>query len=201
MVRVLIAEDMLMLRKALVSLLELEPGIEVVADFSDGAQIVRRAQEVRPDVAILDIDLPGMDGLTAAAALRTAVPECRTMILTSLRRPEHLRRALAARVHGFLLKDWDPERLSDAVRSVAAGERVIDPGMALAALDAQPPPLTARELQVLQMTSQGEDVRQIAGRLTLSAGTVRNYLSTVVSKVGARNRVDAIRIAREAGWL
>ncbi|MEU2261269.1 response regulator transcription factor [Streptomyces sp. NPDC019645] len=200
-VRVLIAEDMHMLRKALVSLLELESGIEVVAELGDGAQIVPRAQEIRPDVAILDIDLPGMDGLTAAAALKTAVPECRTLILTSLGRPENLRRALAAHVYGFLLKDSDPEQLMKAIHAVAEGKRVIDPELALAALDAQPHPLTARELQVLRLTAEGEGARQIAKLLTLSNGTVRNYLSTMVTKLGARNRVDAIRIAREAGWL
>ncbi|MFJ9109800.1 DNA-binding response regulator [Streptomyces sp. NPDC102283] len=201
MVRVLIAEDERLLRKALVSLIGLDPYIEVVAELSDGAQVVPRAQATRPDVAILDIGMPGMDGLTAAATLHTAVPECRTMILTSIARPEHLRRALAAHVHGFLLKDSDPQALTDAIRSVAAGRRVIDPELALAALDSQPPPLTPRELQVLRMASEGEGSRQIAARLRLAGGTIRNYLSTVVTKLGARNRVDAIRIARESGLL
>lgn len=201
MVRVLIAEDERLLRKALVSLIGLDPGIEVVAELSDGAQVVPRAREVRPDVAILDIGMPGMDGLTAAATLHTALPECRTVILTSIGRPEQLRRALAAHVQGFLLKDSDPQTLTDAIRAVAAGRRVIDPELALAALDSQPPPLTPRELQVLRMASEGEGARQIAARLRLAGGTIRNYLSTVVAKLGARNRVDAIRIARESGWL
>ncbi|MDT0549869.1 MULTISPECIES: response regulator transcription factor [Streptomyces] len=201
MVRVLIAEDMHMLRKALVALLEFEPDIEVVAEFSSGAEILPRAKELRPDVAVLDIDLPGMDGLTAAAELHTAVPECRTMMLTSLGRPGNLRRALAAHVSGFLLKDSTPDKLCDAIRAVAKGERVIDPQLVLAALDDKPQPLTPRELEVLLLASQGEGSAQIAARLYLSVGTVRNYLTSVVTKLNARNRVDAIRIAREAGWL
>ncbi|MFJ8957593.1 response regulator [Streptomyces sp. NPDC102381] len=200
-VRVLIAEDERLLRTALVSLLALDPGIEVVAESSDGGQVVARAKETRPDVAVLDIGLPGMDGLTAAATLHTAMPECRTVILTSIGQPEQLRRALAAHVQGFVLKDSDPQTLTDTIRSVAAGRRVIDPELALAALDSQRPPLTPRELQVLRMASEGEDARLIAARLRLAGGTVRNYLSVVVTKLGARNRVDAIRIAREAGWL
>ncbi|MDW6062569.1 response regulator transcription factor [Streptomyces sp. FXJ1.4098] len=201
MVRVLIAEDMHMLRKALVALLEFEPDIEVVAEFSSGAEILPRAKELRPDVAVLDIDLPGVDGLTAAGELHTAVPECRTMMLTSLGRPGNLRRALAAHVSGFLLKDSTPDKLCDAIRAVAKGERVIDPQLVLAALDDKPQPLTPRELEVLLLASQGEDSAQIAARLYLSVGTVRNYLTSVVTKLNARNRVDAIRIAREAGWL
>lgn len=201
MVRVLIAEDMHMLRKALVALLEFEPDIDVVAEFSSGLDILPRARELRPDVAVLDIDLPGVDGLTAAAELRFAVPECRTMVLTSLGRPGNLRRALAARVSGFLLKDSPPDKLSAAIRAVAGGERVIDPQLALAALDDTPQPLTPREREVLSLASEGAGSAQIAARLYLSVGTVRNYLTSVVSKLNARNRVDAIRIARESGWL
>ncbi|MGR3934257.1 response regulator transcription factor [Streptomyces sp. BRA346] len=201
MVRVLIAEDMHMLRKALVALLEFEPDIEVVAEFSNGADILPQARQLRPDVAILDIDLPGVDGLTAAAELHTAVPECRTMMLTSLGRPGNLRRALAAHAAGFLLKDSSPATLCDAIRAVARGERVIDPQLALAALDDGPQPLTPRELEVLRMASEGEEATRIAARLFLSVGTVRNYLTSAVTKLNARNRVDAIRIAREAGWL
>ncbi|KUJ69171.1 two-component system response regulator [Streptomyces albus subsp. albus] len=201
MVTVLIAEDMRMLRQALVALLELEPDIEIVAELSDGSEIVPRALEVRPDVAVLDIDLPGMDGLTAAAALYTAVPACRTMMLTSLGRPGNLRRALAAHVSGFLVKDSSPETLSHAIRAVARGERVMDPQLVLAALDEEPQPLTPREREVLRLASEGAGAQQIATRLFLSAGTVRNYLTSVVTKLNARNRVDAIRIAREAGWL
>ncbi|TGB06341.1 response regulator transcription factor [Streptomyces palmae] len=201
MVTVLIAEDMRMLRQALVALLELEPDIEIVAELEDGSDIVPRALEVRPDVAVLDIDLPGMDGLTAAAALYTAVPDCRTMMLTSLGRPGNLRRALAAHVSGFLVKDSSPDTLSEAIRAVARGERVMDPQLVLAALDEEPQPLTPREREVLRLASEGAGAQQIATRLFLSAGTVRNYLTSVVTKLNARNRVDAIRIAREAGWL
>ncbi|MBY8886384.1 response regulator transcription factor [Streptomyces sp. PTM05] len=201
MIRILIAEDMHMLRRALVALLDLEDDIEIVAELSSGAEIVPTAQALRPDVAVLDIDLPGTDGITAAQALHSALPECRTLILTSLGRPGNLRRALAAHASGFLLKDAEPDALSAAIRKVAAGERVIDPQLALAALDTGGSPLTERELEVLRMAADGEEPSQIASRLYLSAGTVRNYLTTVVTKLGARNRVDAIRIAREAGWL
>ncbi|WP_328538843.1 response regulator transcription factor [Streptomyces sp. NBC_00344] len=201
MVRVLIAEDMHMLRKALVSLIELEPDLEVVAELSSGTDIVPTAMAMRPDVAVLDIDLPGTDGITAAAGLHTSVPECRTLILTSLGRPGNLRRALAAHVSGFLPKDSDPDSLCVAIRQVADGQRVIDPQLALATLDSGPSPLTDREREVLQLASEGMEAGQIASRLHLSSGTVRNYLTSAVTKLNARNRVDAIRIAREAGWL
>ncbi|MFH8409731.1 DNA-binding response regulator [Streptomyces sp. NPDC018019] len=201
MVRVLIAEDMHILRKALVSLIELEPDLEVVAELSSGDDIVPATVAMRPDVAVLDIDLPGTDGITAAAALHTTVPECRTLILTSLGRPGNLRRALAAHVSGFLPKDADPDSLCAAIRQVARGERVIDPQLALATLDSGPSPLTEREREVLQLASEGMEAAQIAGQLHLSSGTVRNYLTAAVGKLNARNRVDAIRIAREAGWL
>lgn len=201
MIKVLIAEDMHMLRRALVSLLELESDIEVVAEAASGDEILPRAMAVVPDVAVLDIDLPAMDGITVASLLHEKLPTCRTMILTSLGRPGNLRRALSARVSGFLLKDAEPDQLAAAIRGVAKGERVIDPQLALAALDAGENPLTPREAQVLRLAAEGEDVGQIAGRLLLSAGTVRNYLTTVVFKLNARNRVDAIRVARESGWI
>lgn len=190
-----------MLRKALVSLLELEPDIHVVAEVESGSAVLPRAMELRPDVAVLDIDLPEMDGIAAAALLHQHLPECRSLILTSLGRPGNLRRALKAYASGFLLKDTDPDRLAAAIRAVAAGERVIDPQLALATLEAGNNPLTARETEVLGLAAEGEDVPQIAGQLFLSAGTVRNYLTTAVSKLGARNRMDAVRIARESGWL
>ncbi|MEU6284549.1 MULTISPECIES: response regulator transcription factor [unclassified Streptomyces] len=201
MIRILIAEDMHMLRRALVSLLELEDDLEVVAELASGAEIVPTAQKLRPDVAVLDIDLPGTDGITAAEALHSTVPDCRVLILTSLGRPGNLRRALSAHASGFMLKDAEPEQLSEAVRKVAAGERVIDPQLALSALDAGASPLTEREAEVLRLAADGEEPAQIAHKLYLSAGTVRNYLTTVVTKLGARNRVDAIRIARDSGWL
>lgn len=190
-----------MLRRALVSLLELEEDIDVVAEVDSGDDIVPRALEVRPDIAVLDIDLPGIDGIRAAARLHDELPECRTVILTSLGRPGNLRRALEAHVSGFLLKDHDPAQLADAIRSVAAGQQVIDPHLAVATLQAAESPLTPREGQVLRLAADGDDIADIARKLFLSAGTVRNYLTAIVTKLNARNRVDAIRIARESGWL
>ena len=201
MVGVLLAEDMQILRTSLVSLLNLEPDIEVVAAVGSGTDILATAQALRPQVAVLDIDLPGMDGIAAAEALHSAVPKCRTIILTGLGRSGHLRRALAAHVSGFLLKDTDPVRLGAAIREVASGGRVIDSEVALAALDEGPPPLTRRELDILRLAAEGEEVLGIAMKLFLSAGTVRNHLTTIRAKLNARNRVDAIRIAKEAGWL
>ncbi|MEW9532374.1 DNA-binding response regulator [Microbispora sp. NPDC049125] len=201
MIRILIAEDMLMLRRALVSLLELEADFSVVAEVEAGDAVEQRALATRPDVAVLDIDLPGMDGISAAARLHETLPSCRSIILTSLGRPGNLRRALEAHASGFLVKDADPHQLVAAIREVVAGGRAIDPQLALATLEAVSSPLTARESEVLRLAAEGEDVSQIAGRLFLSTGTVRNYLATVVIKLGARNRVDAVRIARQSGWL
>lgn len=201
MIRILLAEDMNMVRGALVALLGMEQDIEVVAEVEHGDLILPQALSHRPDIAVLDIDLPGMDGLTAAAALHEQLPECRALILTSLGRPGTLRRALSAHVSGFILKDAPPDQLASAIRKVAAGERVIDPKLALAAWDYLESPLTKREVEVLRMAAGGAEVVEIASALFLSAGTVRNYLTTIVTKLNARNRVDAIRIADEAGWL
>ncbi|WP_328902116.1 MULTISPECIES: response regulator transcription factor [unclassified Streptomyces] len=201
MVRVLLAEDMPMLRRALVALLELQEDIEVVAEVDSGDAILPKALEVRPDVAVLDIDLPGMDGIRAAALLHEELPQCRTVILTSLGRPGNLRRALLAHASGFLLKDADPDQLACAIRDVAAGRHVIDPQLAVATLQADEGPLSARETEVLRRAADGEEVSEIARALFLSSGTVRNYLATAVTKLGARNRMDAVRIARESGWM
>jgi two-component system response regulator DesR len=190
-----------MVRGALVALLELERDLCVVASVESGDEIVPAALEHRPDVAIIDIDLPRVDGLTAAAMLHKELPSCRTLILTSLGRPGTLRRALSAHVSGFLLKDAPPERLADAVRGVAAGRRVIDSDLALAAWDSGENPLSQREIEVLRLASKGAEAAEIAADLHLSIGTVRNYLSTIVTKLNGRNRVDAIRIAEEAGWI
>lgn len=200
-IRLLLAEDVTMLRSALIALLNLEDDFSVVADVDRGDTIVAAALAVRPDVAIIDIDLPGVDGLTAAEELHQKLPECRTLILTSLGRPGTLRRALAAHVSGFLLKDTQPAKLAEAVRGVAAGRRVIDPQLALATWDSQENPLSRREIEVLRLAAEGADPPEIAARLYLSLGTVRNYLTTVVFKLNARNRVDAIRVAKEAGWI
>ncbi len=201
MIKVLLAEDMHMVRGALVALLVLEPDIDVVAEVAFGTEILPAAMEHRPDVAVIDIDLPGLDGISAAVELHEQLPACRTLILTSLGRPGTLRRALAARVNGFILKDAPAEKLANAIREVSVGRRVIDGELALAAWDTEECPLTSRELEVLRMTESGADAVDIAARLFLSAGTVRNYLTTIVTKLNARNRVDAIRIARDAGWM
>ncbi|CBG73327.1 MULTISPECIES: response regulator transcription factor [Streptomyces] len=201
MIRILLAEDMHMVRGALVALLTLEDDLTVVAEVERGDRILPTALECVPDVAVIDVDLPGLDGLSAAAQLAQQLPSCRTLILTSLGRPGTLRKALAAQVGGFLLKDAPPDRLAGAVRDVAAGKRVIDPQLALAAFDNGENPLTPRETEVLRMAADGAEAADIASRLFLSVGTVRNYLTTVVTKLNARNRVDAIRVARESGWL
>lgn len=200
-VRILLAEDVHMIRGALVALLQLEPDLHVVAAVDRGDTIVSTALASKPDVAVIDIDLPGIDGLTAAAELHEQLPSCRTLILTSLGRPGTLRRALSAHVSGFLLKDSPPDQLALAVRSVATGRRVVDPQLALTAWDSPENPLSPRELEVLRLATRGADAAEIAGCLYLSKGTVRNYLTAIVGKLGARNRIDAIRIAEEAGWL
>ncbi|BDH13299.1 MULTISPECIES: DNA-binding response regulator [Streptomyces] len=200
-VKILLAEDVHMIRGALIALLELEPDLRVIASVDRGDKIVEAALASRPDVAVVDIDLPGIDGLTAAAELHQRLPDCRTLILTSLGRPGTLRRALASQVTGFLLKDAPPDQLAQAVRSVAAGRRVIDPQLALAAWDSPENPLSPRELEVLRLAARGADAAEIAGCLFLSQGTVRNYLTAIVTKLNARNRIDAVRIAEEAGWI
>ncbi|MFI9154588.1 DNA-binding response regulator [Streptomyces sp. NPDC053367] len=200
-VRILLAEDVHMIRGALVALLELETGLQVVASVDRGDTIVPTALQVRPDVAVIDVDLPGMDGLTAAAQLHKQLPSCRTLILTSLGRPGVFRRAMASQVSGFILKDAPPARLAQAVRSVAAGQRVIDSQLALTAWDAPENPLSPRETEVLRRTARGADASEIAADLHLSQGTVRNYLTAVVTKLNARNRIDAVRIAEDNGWI
>lgn len=201
MIRVLVAEDVRILREALVGLLALEKDIEVVAGLESGGAIVPAALEHGPDVAVLDIELPGRDGLDAAADLRERLPSCRVLILTGVGRPGNLRRGIAAGVAGFMLKDSRPQDLVDAIRTVARGGRVLDPQLAYATLDVAASPLTEREADVLRLTAAGASPREVAAKLHLTYGTVRNYLASAVTKLGARNRVDAIRIAVEAGWL
>jgi two-component system response regulator DesR len=200
-IRVLVAEDVRILRDTLVAVLALETDIEVVAELAAGDRIVPAALEQRPDVAVIDIDLPGVDGLTAAAELRERLPECRVLILTGLGRPGHLRRALAARVSGFVVKDAPSDELIRAVRTVAGGGRVFDPQLTVATLEVAENPLSPREMEVLRRHAAGADAAEIATEMFLSYGTVRNYLASAVTKLAARNRVDAIRIATEAGWL
>ena len=201
MIKVLLAEDMHMVRGALVALLNLESDIEVVAEVSSGDQILPAAKAAQPDVAIIDIDLPGKDGLSAAIEIHECLPGIHTLILTSLGRPGTVRRALDAKVNGFLLKDAPSDKLANAVRSVAIGRRVIDSELALAAWETDDCPLTPREVEILGLAAKGRTVSDIASELFLSAGTVRNYLASVVTKLNARNRVHAIRIATEAEWL
>jgi two-component system, NarL family, response regulator DesR len=200
-IRVLVAEDMRILRETLTAVLNLEEGIEVVAEVATGEAIVSTAADTMADVAVIDIDLPGTDGLTAAAQLREQCPGCKVLILTVLGSPGNLRRALAAQVAGFLVKDTPAAGLADAVRKVAAGVRVIDPQLALAALEIPDSPLSPREGEVLRRHASGAGPAEIAQAMDLSYGTVRNYLASAVTKLSARNRIDAIRIAAEAGWL
>jgi two-component system response regulator DesR len=200
-IRVLIAEDMHLIRGALVALLSLETDMEVVAELDRGDTIVDAAVAARPDVAVLDIDLPGLDGLTAADQLHTRLPGCRTLVLTGMSQPGHLLRALQNHVRGFVVKDAPVETLTDGIRRVARGERVIDPELVAAALETGSTPLTGRETDVLRAAESGLPTDQIATHLSLSPTTVRNYLSNAISKIGGRNRLDAIRIARDAGWL
>jgi len=199
--KILLAEDVAMVRGALVALIELEPDLKVVAAIENGAEIVPTALACRPDIAIIDIDLPGLDGLSAAAELHEVMPECKTLILTNLGRAGTLRRALAAHVSGYMLKDAPPEQLATAIRNVAAGRRVIDPQLALSTWEGSQNPLSPREHEVLRRAAQGAEPGEIASELHLSVGTVRNYLTTIVVKLNARNRVDAIKTAYDLGWL
>lgn len=201
MISILLAEDTAILRDTLVAVLDLEADMQVVAQVSHGDQILPAARRKQPDIAILDIDLPGQDGLTAAGMLAADLPECRVLILTALAQPANLRTALAANVAGFLAKDTPAADLIRAIRDIAGGARVIDSAVALAALDARPSPLTPRETDVLRLQAEGLDPREIAARLFLSHGTVRNYLASATDKLGARNRIHAIRIATENEWL
>jgi two-component system, NarL family, response regulator DesR len=201
MIRVLIAEDMHMIRGALTALLGLEKDMEVVAELDRGDQILDAALRTRPDVAVLDIGLPGIDGLTAAEHLHAALPDCRTLILTGMTRPGNLLRALKTGVRGFIPKDAPAQTLADGIRQVAAGQRVIDPDLVAAALETGASPLTPRETDVLREAENGTSTDAIGTRLALAPATVRNYLSNAISKTGGRNRIDAIRIARDAGWL
>ncbi|SMF34029.1 response regulator transcription factor [Streptomyces sp. Amel2xC10] len=200
-IRVLLAEDQGMMRGALALLLGMEPDIEVVAQVGTGDEIVDAALLHRPDVALLDIELPGISGLEAAAELRDQTPDCRVLILTTFGRPGYLRRAMEAGAAGFLVKDGPVEELAAAIRKVLTGETVVDPALAAAALGAGPNPLTARERDVLKASVDGATVADIAGRLHLSESTVRNYLSSAIGKTATRNRMEAMREARRQGWL
>ncbi|MGI8882501.1 MAG: response regulator [Jatrophihabitans sp.] len=201
MIRVLLAEDQSMMRGALAVLLGLEDDLEVVAQVSRGDEIVPAATEHRPDIALLDIELPGMSGIEAAAHLRSALPQCGVVIVTTFGRTGYLRRALEAGARGFLVKDGPVEGLAQAIRTVAGGGTVVDPELAAAALSAGPSPLTDREADVLRAAADGSSAAQISARLFLSESTVRNYLSAAIGKTGSRNRMEAVLAARENGWL
>ncbi|MEU6098900.1 response regulator transcription factor [Streptomyces sp. NPDC047079] len=200
-IRVLLAEDQGMMRGALALLLGMEEDIEVVAQIATGDAIVDAVLAHRPDVALLDIELPGMSGLDAAAALRERAPNCRVLILTTFGRPGYLRRAMEAGASGFLVKDGPVEQLAAAIRRVLGGETVVDAALAAAALSAGPNPLTVRERDVLKASVDGATVADIAASLHLSESTVRNYLSSAIGKTGTRNRMEAMREARQQGWL
>jgi two-component system, NarL family, response regulator DesR len=200
-IRVLIAEDQSMVRGALRALLDLEDDIEVVAEVGRGDEVVAAVREHVPDVALLDIEMPGRDGIDAARDLAAAVPACRAVILTTFGRPGFLRRAMEVGAAGFLVKDAPVAELAQGIRAVVAGERVIDRNLAAAALAVGATPLSAREADVLRASGDGATVADIAGRLFLSEGTVRNYLSSAMGKTGGRTRVEAARIAERKGWL
>ncbi len=200
-IRVVIAEDQAMVLGALAALLELEGDIEVVATAGNGRDALRAAETFVPDVLVTDIEMPLMTGLEVAAALKISRPVVRTVILTTFARPGYLRRAMDSGACGYLLKDRPASELADAVRRVNQGLRVVDPALAAEAWNAEADPLTDRERQILRLAGDGRSSGAIAGELRLSEGTVRNYLSEAISKLGAENRVDAARIARAKGWL
>jgi two-component system response regulator DesR len=201
LIRVLIAEDQAMIRGALAALLSTEADIEIVAQVERGDRVLDEALRTKPDVALLDIEMPGKDGITAAAELRGRLPNCRVLILTVFGRPGYLRRAVDAGVSGFLLKDAPPDELASAIRRTAKGEKVIDAQLAHAALSEGSSPLTPRERDVLAMSVRGASVEEVARSLHLTNGTVRNHLSIAIQKLNAHNRVEAARIAEEKGWL
>jgi two-component system response regulator DesR len=200
MIRVLLAEDQAMVRGALAALLALERDITVVGAVADGHEAVRETRRLRPDILVSDIEMPGLSGLEVAQLVRRFDTPCRIVILTTFARPGYLRRALDAGVNGYLMKDAPSEQLAAALRVVHDGGRVIDPQLAVDAWS-EADPLSDRERQILRMAGDGATAVDIAAALTLSAGTVRNYLSEAIGKLGAANRIEATRIARQKGWL
>ena len=201
MIKLLLADDQALVRGALAALLDLEPDLSVVAEVGRGDEVVAAAKSAEPDVALLDVEMPGLDGIAATAALRTAIPGCRVLVVTTFGRPGYLRRAMEAGASGFVVKDTPAAQLADAVRRVHAGLRVVDPTLAAETLVAGTSPLTGRETDVLRAAREGGTVADIARSLHLSDGTVRNHLSAAIGKTGARTRAEAVRIAMENGWL
>ncbi len=201
MIRILLADDQTLVRGALAAMLGLESDMEVVAEVGTGDDVLPAAQRTSPDVALLDVQMPGKDGLTAAAELRAVMPACKVVMCTTFGRPGYLSRALAAGAAGFVVKDAPPEQLVEAVRRVHAGLRVVDPSLAAESLATGQSPLTLREREVLAESSDGGTIADIARSLHLSEGTVRNHLSSAIGKTGARTRAEAARLAEERGWL
>ncbi|MFF0312305.1 response regulator transcription factor [Streptosporangium sp. NPDC004379] len=201
MIRVLLADDQALVRGALAAMLALEPDIEVVAQVGWGDEVVEAARRARPDVALIDVQMPGMDGLAATAELRAALPSCRVVICTTFGRPGYFARAMENGAAGFVVKDSSPEHLVDTVRRVHSGLRVVDPALAAESLASGAGPLTARERDVLRQARGGGTVAEIARALSLSNGTVRNHLSSAIGKTGASTRAEAALIAEEYGWL
>jgi two-component system response regulator DesR len=200
-IRVLLADDQALVRGALAAMLGLEGDIEVVAQVSSGDEVLSAARDSLPDVALLDVQMPGKDGITAAAELHRALPSCRIVVCTTFGRPGYLSRAMAAGAVGFVVKDAPPETLVDAVRRVHAGLRVVDPALAAESLATGQSPLTDRERDVLRVASSGGTIADVARFLSLSQGTVRNHLSSAIGKTGARTRAEAARVAEDRGWL
>jgi two-component system response regulator DesR len=200
-IRLLLADDQALVRGALATLLDLEPDMSVVAEVGRGDEVVAAARETQPDVALLDVEMPGVDGIQATRELRAALPDVKVVIVTTFGRPGFLRRALMAGANAFVVKDTPARQLADVVRRVHSGLRVVDPDLAAESLAVGESPLTARETEVLRATRDGGSVSDIAASVFLSEGTVRNHLSAAIGKTGARNRADAVRIAEENGWL
>jgi two-component system response regulator DesR len=200
-IRILLADDQALVRGALAALLDLEPDLEIVSEVSRGDEVVSAALEHSPDVALLDVEMPGQDGLSAARALREALPGCRVLMVTTFGRPGYLRQAMAAGASGFVVKDTPARQLADAVRRVNSGLRVVDPNLAAESLTQGDSPLTERESDVLREARDGGTVADIAKALFLSEGTVRNHLSSAIGKTGARTRAEAVRVAIDNGWL
>ncbi|MEV6367593.1 response regulator transcription factor [Micromonospora musae] len=200
-IKLLLADDQALVRGALAALLSLEPDLTVVAEVGRGDEVVAEARRTGPDVALLDVEMPGLDGIAAAAALRVALPACRVLMVTTFGRPGYLRRAMEAGANGFVVKDTPARQLAEAVRRVHAGLRVVDPTLAAETLATGASPLTERETGVLRAARDGGTVADLAGALHLSEGTVRNHLSAAIGKTGARNRAEAVRIAEQNGWL
>lgn len=200
-IRVLLADDQALVRGALSALLRLEPDLDVVAEIGSGDKVLETARTSGAQVCLLDIEMPGMDGIDAAAQLATELPGVRSLIVTTFGRPGYLRRALEAGASGFVVKDTPAEELAEAIRGVHAGRRVVDPALATESLAGGPNPLTDREREVLRECLDGPSVAVVAERVHLSAGTVRNYLSAAIGKTGTTNRVEAARVAQRNGWL